>query len=226
MLTFFCRWNSAVFLTDKHVPSPFSVFIVTEDLLGETTVNCSTMVQSEPTVFNTSSVTYTYSPPPTANLSSLGVCPGIQALLDQYHEQRLIKMDKTACQENYKQGWGNDEPLWETDVLTVTESTWNRTILGWFEPVDNTWICNEDESCDLANLPLNDTWLLGLERVPIDYCLVSPPLEPNCQVQFSALVMSAVIICNAVKFCCVIIAMRSEHEELLATVGGTVTSFL
>ena len=213
-----------MFLTEKQVPSPFSVTIVTSDFLGETIVNCLARVQFGPSYFNASSDSIVT---PTLSLTNLEICPRIQSLLDQYHEQRLIKMDKTACQQNYKQNSdGPDSPLWETDVLTVTESMWNRTILGCFEPENNTWICDQNEPCDPGSLSVNATWLLGFERIPIDYCLVSEPLKPNCQVQFSALVMLAVIICNAIKFCCVVTAMHTEHEESLATIGDALTSFL
>jgi hypothetical protein len=68
---------------------------------------------------------------------------------------------------------------------------------------------------------------LGWEAVPIDYCLVSPaPKAPDCQVQSSAFVMVTVIFCNVVKFCCIIIALFTEHGPPWATLGNAVASFL
>ena len=50
--------------------------------------------------------------------------------------------------------------------------------------------------------------------------------EEKCKVQFSLGIMIAVICCNVVKACCMIIAVIRSREPTLVTLGDAVDSFL
>ena len=145
--------------------------------------------------------------------------------------------------------------LTQNNFLVVTNETTNQTVLeGWFiddfsylclsgleqwpgAGGDNnaTWEGVQIYDCD-KTLPSTTykmfsggkTFSGGVwNRVPDDSCLVSPPTQGDSSLQFSLIIMLMVIVCNAVKVvCCILAARRLGESRPLVTIGDAVASFL
>ncbi|MCJ1379465.1 hypothetical protein MMC17_002566 [Xylographa soralifera] len=75
-----------------------------------------------------------------------------------------------------------------------------------------------------AFFPLSAFHGAGL-RVPVNYCLVQPA-KPAYTVGLSRVLLGFVIICNIVKFACLISTLILTTQDPLVTVGDAIASFL
>jgi len=143
------------------------------------------------------------------------------------------RLDKKACIDAYatqiQSVHGN------VVVVTPNDTTAAKPNETWFAsrtyntlPETNRgsqtfdWLCDEIQPLNCSRKGLLETE----NQWSALYCL-SEKVEQMCKVQFSALVMTIVIICNAVKTLSIIlvIALLFNHSPLL-TVGDGIASFL
>lgn len=144
-------------------------------------------------------------------------------------------LDKRACIQAYGRQFIPDRKN-----LVVVVSGYNST--GWAllkelrfaENGYNTglqpfsWICDSmnfpGKSCDIKEaMARADTWTVRGGQV--QYCLSEAKPE-KCSLQYSLHIMIAVIICNAVKAVCMVLAVFESKDNPLVTVGDAVASFL
>ena len=154
------------------------------------------------------------------------------------------RLDNDACIQAYFKtyivGYG--------DVIAMT-SKLNATVpllLARQESVFSTsgigtqdWMCSAfpDLACDVNQLraeasswTLNDTVNLSADylysqQYPVDYCL-SQPVQERCKVQLSLVIIAVVIICNAVKLCCMLVILWKVRSAPLVTIGDAIESFM
>ena len=126
-----------------------------------------------------------------------------------------------------------DSTTWQNSMLTVGGSGW----------MANQWLCSSPQNnyshtffsaeaqtevtvCD-TSLAIADAknLKLGPNSVPIDYFL-SEPVPEVCDLQYISQVMIIVIVCNAVKLACIILAMYALSDRPLVIVGDAIESFL
>jgi len=124
----------------------------------------------------------------------------------------------------------------------TTNATYNNTLLDVTvingEAVSGAgWICShmEGPNCDPNKLASRVAsglpWLVTLptgevvEVVEVTGCK-SERIVGKCKVQFSLGIMSAVICCNLVKACCMVMTVVRSREPTLVTLGDAVDSFL
>ncbi|OJJ96533.1 hypothetical protein ASPACDRAFT_125175 [Aspergillus aculeatus ATCC 16872] len=62
-------------------------------------------------------------------------------------------------------------------------------------------------------------------EVPVSHCLMDESRQ-RCQLLFSPPIAIVVIICNAIKLSCMMIAVRARRRDLLLTTGDALASFL
>ena len=117
-------------------------------------------------------------------------------------------------------------------IFLVTE------VLGGFNG-NYDWMCSDQASCSTdAFLPEAANWTISwYEEVlvskgsteqlnnPVQYCL-SQPVEEQCQVQISFVILSVVVACNATKALCMIFTIRRQKSQPLVTLGDAIESFL
>ena len=123
----------------------------------------------------------------------------------------------------------------------TSTATFNNTLLKFFivggkYASPTFWMCSNSmphsHGCDtgkLSSMVANGhPWLVTLdtgEEVEISGCK-SEITNENCKVQFSLGIMIAVIFCNLVKACAMIMTVVRSQEPTLATVGDAIDSFL
>lgn len=113
----------------------------------------------------------------------------------------------------------------------------------------NRWICDPNylathgNKCNYKEVALNDadSWSLAHpiateeeywkfvpgEEWTIDYCLAEPThLTGMCQLQYSLVIMLAVLFANATKLFCIIYILTTHLDTVLATIGDAISSFL
>jgi hypothetical protein len=150
-------------------------------------------------------------------------------------------------QQNASRSWTRLEPsscieIYSNDLLTnrahvvAVSSIANATssILTYGEAyiaVDtypSLWVCEDyhpNTQCDVKSVRAS-TWTVS--ELPVQYCL-SLPVSEQCELQFSVQLMSAVLVCNAVKLLVILYVafhMTSFTSEALCTMGDALQSFL
>ena len=60
---------------------------------------------------------------------------------------------------------------------------------------------------------------------PIQYCL-SQPVEEQCQVQISLVILGIVVACNTTKALCMLLTIRCQSSKPLVTLGDAIESFI
>lgn len=86
----------------------------------------------------------------------------------------------------------------------------------------NNWTVGE-----ISAAPTNNFSIARTAEWPIDYCLAEKTnLGGECQLQYSFVIMACVIAANIVKFVCMVIVLKTQHEPVLATIGDGIASFL
>ena len=101
------------------------------------------------------------------------------------------------------------------------------------------WMCSAFPyiSCDVNQLraqasswTLNDTVYLSSDdlysqQYQVDYCL-SQPVGEQCKVQLSLVIIALVIVCNAIKLCCMLVILWKKQSTPLVTIGDAIESFM
>ena len=88
-------------------------------------------------------------------------------------------------------------------------------------------MCPSQYVCDIAKLEEQArAWDPGYrESLPVQYCY-SQRVEEHCSVQFSVVIMSIVIMANAVKSVCMFLTLWRQKQPPLVTLGDAIQSFL
>lgn len=100
---------------------------------------------------------------------------------------------------------------------------------------DTSWMCGYDDEVDCSvNAVLDQAanWTIpdqSTEFQPtyflVQYCL-SQPVEEECRVQISLIILGIVIACNATKALCMLLTIRHQKSQPLVTLGDAIESFL
>ena len=166
----------------------------------------------------------------------------IFALDSAYRNTTIFQnLSNEDCISRYEDGFlsGRDH------VIAVTSDQGNSTneTLFWFYQSGmgsfqsgpylpaNGWICYDANSynnlgweCDTAGAKKNATnWTIAGKK--IDYCL-SRKQETHCKLNFSVQVMTAVIVCNALKVGVMLFTLWTQKDDTLVTIGDAIASFL
>ncbi|KAF2277813.1 uncharacterized protein EI97DRAFT_374085 [Westerdykella ornata] len=113
-------------------------------------------------------------------------------------------------------------------ALVSSESNSNTSILAYgttygASETTNGWVCSSDDWCNTALLN-PATW--SVYDHPISYCL-SERIPEACSVKFSFEIMKILIAFNAIKLVVMVYVLwRFDAEDLIATTGDAVASFL
>ncbi|PUU76456.1 hypothetical protein B9Z19DRAFT_990512 [Tuber borchii] len=122
----------------------------------------------------------------------------------------------------------------------TADPTYNNTFLrvdwnGGLRP-PSSWMCarypQTSFRCDPnwlnSRVASGHPWLVNFEKRGVGEVLgcKSERVAEKCKVQFSLEIMIAVICCNLVKACCMVIAVVRSREPTLVTLGDAIDSFL
>ena len=130
----------------------------------------------------------------------------------------------TAIKDSQNLDWG------EAVVVDVFDNVCPYTWICDFYPDSQSTSTTGQGACD-ANYVLKSAkdWTLGgrwgVPTYPVQYCL-SKPIEEHCQVQFSIIIMSIVIVCNFSKAVCMLLALWRQKSQPLVTLGDALEVFL
>ena len=171
---------------------------------------------------------------------------------DHYDDGRLAyfqqaanwdNLTNEACIRVYMQDYvtANTNVLAVTSALNESSAIVNATYPAYVYSsyADSSWVCGDftllsaSGACDTSAVLAEDAnWTIGIEiRVgtwttfPIEYCL-SQPVEGQCTLQFSLLIITIVIVCNITKLTCMIMLLLRQQAKPLVTLGDAVESFL
>ncbi|KAK0118615.1 hypothetical protein ONS96_011706 [Cadophora gregata f. sp. sojae] len=141
-------------------------------------------------------------------------------------------------------------------VTKEKPATTNNTVLMSFKYeqfvsnfTGNRWICDpsylaaNNNKCNYKQMAKKsaDSWSLARlkgtkeenwkfvlgEEWPIDYCLAEPThLTGMCQLQYSLVIMLAVLLANMTKVVCIVYILTTHVDTVLATIGDAISSFL
>ncbi|KAG0635395.1 hypothetical protein HOY80DRAFT_1093543 [Tuber brumale] len=171
----------------------------------------------------------------------------LSSLLEEYNTstQNYEDLEPSKCTKLYNNDFLSDHSNLFLIAKQSSNTTHNNTLLGilganshWI-PLSH-WMCDYQKSgqaqdvpaCNLkelvANITRGDPWWVKLttgDEVEIGGCK-SQKTEEKCKVQFSLGIMIAVICCNLVKACSMVMAVVRSREPTLVTLGDAVDSFL
>ncbi|KAF8859021.1 hypothetical protein BDZ45DRAFT_742835 [Acephala macrosclerotiorum] len=184
------------------------------------------------------------------------VCNISKALRANYTQNILTRLDNEECITTYGQGddklkgYGNvlavtkEQPASTNNTILMQlrfeEFISNYTGSNWVcDPahlIANNYECSYKELAKDANEwtlgsvksdPNNQFALAAEDQWSIDYCLAQPTdLAGTCQLQYSLVIMIIVLICNCIKFSCIVYLLTTRLEPILATIGDGIASFL
>lgn len=105
-----------------------------------------------------------------------------------------------------------------------------QTFFNWTDPT--VWTCAflsgqnspHVRSCD-SSAAASHASQFTIQNSPISYCL-SEEIEESCQLQADVGIMSAVIVCTAIKICVLVMATCTIPGEIISTIGDAISSFL
>ena len=103
--------------------------------------------------------------------------------------------------------------LIEMFPVTPTSAT-----LASYDPL--IWLCSSQDndfliSCDTSKL---NTKAWTIHKHKIKYCR-SEIIEEKCQLQFSQFIGIMVVVCNAIKFCCMSMTAFMLNQDTMCTIG-------
>ena len=119
-------------------------------------------------------------------------------------------------------GLGYGEPDWMCDVYDQTHYPAGCSVQSLLNEAAN-WTIFFRVGHDSANgLDLgSEGWMGG----KVQYCL-SEPVEEQCRVQISLVILGAVVACNAIKALWMLLTIRYQKSQPLVTIGDAIESFL
>ena len=220
-------YNSAVISTQAS--QEYVVFVASPELLSGQGVNWSQPIGK----FR--SYGYDYS-------ASGG--PWDPGLVQQYRDvSSWQNLSNEECIQAYAQNYiqGRGDLLAITSQLNATEPMEMAAASSSFETSDFqwNWMCSAygSRGCTVGDLQaepsawkLNDTTYISATTLysaqyEIDYCM-SQPMDDRCTIQLSLVIMTIVILCNAVKVFCMLLALWHQKSAPLVTIGDSIESFM
>lgn len=163
-----------------------------------------------------------------------------QSILDSMHAAAvngsLLQLNNSACMARYANTLVSDA---RNVLLVTTDTNPNYTCLASsfyeiYADLPYAWLCGADWSTDpyYDNTPVctlstaqagASNWTV-LQH-PISYCLIQET-EEQCSLQFSLVIMIAVILANAMKATIMFLTWWKFRTPTLVTLGDTIASFL
>lgn len=154
------------------------------------------------------------------------------------------RLSNDECIKAYFQSYiiGRGDVIALTASLNATEPLLHARDVTSFSTtgdVPQDWMCSayQGARCSIKDLraetsawTLNDTVDVRGDQIysaqyPIDSCL-SQPVRERCTVQLSLIIVTVVIICNAVKGSCMLLMLWHQKSAPLVTIGDTIESFM
>ncbi len=220
-------YNSAVISTQAS--QEYVAFVASPDLLSGQGVNWSQPIGTF--------VSYEHENSASDGPPDLGL---VQQYRDVSSWQNLSNEECIkAYAQNYVQGHG--DLLAITTELNATEPMKLVAESLSFDTSNSQWVwmCGEEPrdctTSELLGFPsdwsLNDTTydstglMIYYREYPIEYC-ISEPMEDHCTLQLSLVIMTIVIICNAIKACCMLLMLWHQKSAPLVTTGDSIESFM
>ncbi|KAH7348829.1 hypothetical protein BKA65DRAFT_501524 [Rhexocercosporidium sp. MPI-PUGE-AT-0058] len=187
---------------------------------------------------------------------SKDMCGTSRALQANASKGLLTRLDNAACINAYGPGNGLMKGYANLLAVTQEKpADTNHTVLMSFRYeafisnyTANRWVCdgnylaNNNYKCKYKELATKaDSWSLSRPKAteaapwnlqpsdewPIDYCLAEPThLTGMCQLQYSLVIMLAVLFANAIKLFCIVYVLTTHLDTVLATIGDAISSFL
>ena len=92
------------------------------------------------------------------------------------------------------------------------------------------WITNDGDIgqvlADPSSWALADRDQYGSSwNFPVEYCL-SKPVQEQCKVQLSLVIIAVVIACNVIKLCCMVLILWKKQSTPLVVIGDAIESFM
>ncbi len=202
-------YNSVVFSTLSA--QEYSVFAASADFVNGTALNWTNLT----------------------NYTNTGTYPNMQHFQNATDWQRL---DNRDCIKAYGQNFvsAHGDLLVISPVVNDTEMIILLLDSRSNELGDVSWMCDEYQDCtvnDAIDQAANWTIYANTDALPqsttypVQYCL-SQPVEEQCRVQISLVILSIVVACNACKALCMLLTIRGQKSQPLVTLGDAVESFL
>ncbi|KAH9206756.1 hypothetical protein DL95DRAFT_396674 [Leptodontidium sp. 2 PMI_412] len=187
---------------------------------------------------------------------SMDMCDTSLALQANASKGLLTRLNNAECINTYGPGNGLMRDYANLLVVTKEQpADTNNTVLMSFRYeafvsnfTANRWICDPNylaknkQKCKYTDLATEaDSWSLAQPKAtetepwklevgdewPIDYCLAEPThLTGMCQLQYSLVIMLAVLLANATKLFCIVYILNTHLDTVLATIGDAISSFL
>lgn len=184
------------------------------------------------------------------------ICTTSQILQANSTKGLLTRLDNEACIKTYGPGNGlmtgyanllavtKQQPAESNNTVLmafkyeqfISNYTGNRWVCDPNYLIDNKYKCNYNTLAKDAN-----SWSLGrvksetgnpwrlasTDEWPIDYCLAEPTdLTGMCQLQYSLVIMLCVLAANFTKLFCIVFILTTHLDQVLATIGDAISSFL
>ena len=149
------------------------------------------------------------------------------------------KLDNRDCIKAY----GQDFVSAHGDLLLVLPTTDATGILFPVTEIQSDisgyydWMCGDQPGCSTDAILREAALSSYFEPVilsngsnlqfnhSIQYCL-SQPVEQQCQVQISLIILGVVVACNATKALCMLFTFRCQKSQPLVTLGDAIESFV
>ena len=220
-------YNSAVIST--RASQEYDIYVGSPDLISGNVANWSMPVS---TFFS-----YGYHTDDSAQYSEI--------YLDQFRNvSTWNKLDNDACIQAYYKTYivGYGDVIAITSGLNATVPLLHARKVSTFDTSNfktQDWMCSaySNLACDINQLrakasswALNDTLNFSYDdlysqQYPVEYCL-SEPVDEQCKVQLSLVIVAVVIACNAIKLCCMLLVLWKQRSAPLVTLGDAIESFM
>lgn len=180
------------------------------------------------------------------SVSALDIKLRLEALRESTLNHTLKTVKREDCTREYGAGFN---PKYKDIVVVSATSNATNSLLTlfagigpptpgsayppWISGWENPW-CDggNDDHCELVATSkfIRPEWKVYLFSIDftIEYCLCQEKTKDRCMLQFSLPFMLVVIIINLVKATCMVlvVVMRKESSQSLATLGDAIASFL
>lgn len=184
------------------------------------------------------------------------ICNTSQILRSSYSNNNLTRLDSATCINAYGPGNGFMSGYANLLAVTKEQPAGlNNSVLLAFKYegfvsnyTGNRWVCNSEHlinsgyNCNYKDIAKNaGNWSLGPiqsaanndysigtgDKYAIDYCLAEPTtLAGKCELQYSLVIMLCVLAANCIKFGCIVFTLVTNLDQVLATVGDAIASFI
>ena len=175
------------------------------------------------------------------NLTGDSAQPAEKLYLDQFRNlSTWHNLENAKCIQRYAKVYivGYGDVIAMTSNLSATVPLLLASQVSKFDTQASEaqqWICSA--SCHWSQIEvlpwewyLTDQMIYSIDdyyaqQYKVDYCL-SRPVPEQCKIQLSLVIIAVVIICNAIKLCCMLVTLWKKQSTPLVTIGDAIESFM